>query len=249
MEDLGAVGGHLQGLLAGEGLDAPGGGDDARVGGEQAVDVRVDLAHVGVEGGGQRHGGGVGAAAAQRGDVLDLVDALEAGDDGDGPHLDGAGDALGDDADDGGAPVPGVGQDPGLGAGVGAGGYAQLAHGHGQQGHGDALAGGQEDVHLAGGRVVGQGVGHVEQVVGGVAHGGDDDDDGVARPARGGDAPGDAPHRLDVGDGRTAVLLHDQCHGAPLGSFRAVTAGRGPAWAADASGREAAHDGVATSPA
>jgi len=71
----------------------------------------------------------------------------------------------------------------------------------------------------------------------------------VAPPARGGDAPGDAPHRLDVGDGRTAVLLHDQCHGAPLGSFRAVTAGRGPAWAADASGREAAHDGVATSPA
>jgi len=38
-EVLGAVGGQLQGLLAGERLDALGGGDDAGVGGEQAVDV------------------------------------------------------------------------------------------------------------------------------------------------------------------------------------------------------------------
>ena len=65
VEDLGAVGGQLQGLLAGEGLDALGGGDDAGVGGEQAVDVGVDLADVGVEGGGQGDGGGVGAAASR----------------------------------------------------------------------------------------------------------------------------------------------------------------------------------------
>ena len=115
VEDLGAVGGHLEGLLAGDGLDAAGGGDDARVRGEQAVNVGVDLADVGVEGGGQRDGGGVGAAASQGGDVLDLVDALESGDDGDGAHLDGAGDALGQDADDAGAAVLGVGEDAGLG--------------------------------------------------------------------------------------------------------------------------------------
>ena len=43
-----------------------------------AVDVGVDLADVGLERGGQRDGGGVGSAAAERGDVLAvLADALE----------------------------------------------------------------------------------------------------------------------------------------------------------------------------
>ena len=57
-------------------------GHDARVGGEHAVDVGVDLADVGAERGRQRDGGGVRAAAAERGDVLRvLADALEAGDD------------------------------------------------------------------------------------------------------------------------------------------------------------------------
>ena len=45
-------------------------GDDPRVGAEHAGDVGVDLAHLGVHGGGERDGGGVGAAAAERGDVL-----------------------------------------------------------------------------------------------------------------------------------------------------------------------------------
>ena len=57
-------------------------GHDPRVGGEDAVDVGVDLADLGPERGGQRHRGGVGAAAAERGDVLGvLADALEAGHD------------------------------------------------------------------------------------------------------------------------------------------------------------------------
>ena len=44
-------------------------GHDARVGGVDAVDVGVDLAGVGVEDGGEGDGGGVGAAAAEGGDV------------------------------------------------------------------------------------------------------------------------------------------------------------------------------------
>ena len=227
VKDLGAVGGHLEGLLAGERLDALGGRHDAGVSGEQAVDVGVDLAHVGVEGGGQRHSGRVRAAAAEGGGVLDLVDALESRDDGDRASLDGAGDALGQNADDRGAPVLGVGQDTRLGAGVGAGRDAELAHRHGEQGHRDALTGGQEDVHLTGGRLRGQGAGHVEELVGGVAHGGDDHDDGVAGLARGDDALGDASHRLNVADGRAAVLLHDQCHVALLGAGLQTTARRG----------------------
>ena len=219
VEDLGAVGGQLQGLLAGEGLDALGGGDDAGVGGEQAVDVGVDLADVGVEGRGQGNRGRVGAAAPQGGGVLDLVDALEAGDDGDRAGLDGAGHTLGQHADDGGLAVLGVGEDAGLGAGVGARRDAELGDGHGEQGHGDALTGGQQDVHLAGGGVGGQGGGLVEELVGRVPHRGDDDDDRVTGLAGGDDAPGDAPHRVDVADGRAAVLLDDQCHKALLGSW------------------------------
>ena len=219
VEDLGAVSGQLQGLLAGEGLDALSGGDDAGVSGEQAVDVGVDLADVGVEGRGQGDRGRVGAAAPQGGGVLDLVDALEAGDDGDRAGLDGAGHALGQHADDGGPAVLGVGEDAGLGAGVGARRDAELGDGHGEQGHGDALTGGQQDVHLAGGGVGGQGGGLVKELVGRVPHRGDDDDDRVTGLAGGDDAPGDAPHRVDVADGRAAVLLDDQCHKALLGSW------------------------------
>ena len=57
VEDLGTVSGHFQGFFLGEGAQAVGLGDDARVGGEEAVDVRVDFAHVGVEGCGEGDGG------------------------------------------------------------------------------------------------------------------------------------------------------------------------------------------------
>ena len=81
-EHLGAGRGQLEHLLVGDGVEPPGVRDDPRVGGEDAVDVGVDLADVGAQRGGQRDGGGVGAAAAERGDVLGvLADALEAGDD------------------------------------------------------------------------------------------------------------------------------------------------------------------------
>ena len=79
-EDLRAGGGHLEHLVVGDVVDLARLGDQARVGGVDAVDVRVDLADVGVQGVGQGHGGGVGAAAAERRDVLLGGDALEAGD-------------------------------------------------------------------------------------------------------------------------------------------------------------------------
>ena len=212
VEDFGAVRSHFQGFFLGEGAQAVGLGDDARVGGEEAVDVRVDFAHVGVEGGGEGDGGRVGAAAAEGGHVVVFGDALEAGDDGDLSVPDGAGDALGDHADDLGGAEVAVGLDARLGARVGAGFDAEFVDGHRQQGHGDAFAGGQEDVHLALGRVVGESGRRVEEVVRRVAHGRYDDNDAVSRVVRVHDALGDALHGLGVGDGRTAVLLHDQCH-------------------------------------
>jgi hypothetical protein len=49
-------------------------------------------------------------------------------------------------------------------------------------------------------------------VVGGVAHGGDDDAHGVAVLARLDDAVGDPLDAVGVGHGGAAVLLHDQAH-------------------------------------
>ena len=82
VQDLGAAGGELEHLLVGDPVELAGGRDDPRVGGEDAVDVGVDLADVGLQRRGQRHRGGVGAAATEGGDLLGvLADALEAGHD------------------------------------------------------------------------------------------------------------------------------------------------------------------------
>src|SRR5699024_1866999 len=101
VQDLRPVRGQLQGLLGGDAVDAPCAGHDPRVGGEQTIDVGVDLADCGTEPGRERHGGGVRAAAAQRGDVVgELGDALEAGDDRHRTVVQGALDAAGGDVDD-----------------------------------------------------------------------------------------------------------------------------------------------------
>ena len=72
---------HLEHLLEADGVKTSGIGDDARVGGEDTVDVGVNLAHVGVQCGGKCDGGGVRPTTAQGGDVLAvLADALETGD-------------------------------------------------------------------------------------------------------------------------------------------------------------------------
>jgi hypothetical protein len=64
-------------------MELPGARDEPRVGGEDAVHVRVDLACVGAESGGERDRRRVRAAAAERRDVEVGGDALEAGDEDD----------------------------------------------------------------------------------------------------------------------------------------------------------------------
>ena len=122
-----------------------------RVGGEDAVDVGVDLADLGAERRGQGDGRGVGGAAAERGDVLGVLrDALEAGDDRDGalrrarasirPGVMSMILAL---------PCARVGDDAGLGAGERPGRVAEVGDRHREQRHRDPLAGGQQHVELA----------------------------------------------------------------------------------------------------
>ena len=111
VEDLRAGGRHLQHLLGGDVVELAGGRHEPRVGGEDAVDVGVDLADLGAERGGERHRGGVGAAAAERGDLLGvLADALEAGHDRDRAVVDRLGSIRpGRDVDDLGPAVRRVG--------------------------------------------------------------------------------------------------------------------------------------------
>ena len=89
-------------------------------------------------------------------------------------------------------------------------GHPEVVQGHGQQGHGLALAGGDQHVHLparAGGRDLG---GQVEQLVGLLAHGADDDDHLVAAPAGPGHVVGHGAYAIGVGDRGAPELLHEQ---------------------------------------
>ncbi|SKF62261.1 Uncharacterised protein [Mycobacteroides abscessus subsp. abscessus] len=152
MQDLGAIGGHLEHFLVADLGDAPSPRDDARVGSEDAVDVGVDLAEGRTQGIGEGDGGRVGGTAAQGGDVLGVLgDALEAGHDDDAALVEGTLDAAGGDVDDAGIAVGARGDHPGLRTGVAAGLRAQVGQGHGQQRGRLALTGGQQHVEFAGG--------------------------------------------------------------------------------------------------
>ena len=58
-------------------------------------------------------------------------------------------------------------------------------------------------------------VGEPHEVVGGLAHGRDDDHDVVAGAAGPHDVVGDGPDAVGVGDRGAAELLHEQAHGRP----------------------------------
>ena len=214
VQDLGAGRRHLEHLLGGDAVELAGGRDDPRVGGEDAVDVGVDLADLGAQRGGQRDRGGVGGAAAQRGDVLGVLgDALEAGDDRDRAVAD---------------RVPRSG--PGVMSMILALPCAEsvitpacepvndcalwpsCGDRHREQRHRDPLAGGEQHVELARRRQRRHLLGEVAQLVGGVAHRRDDDDDVVAGLAGVDDALRDALDAGGISDGRAAVLLDDDAH-------------------------------------
>ena len=122
----------------------------------------------------------------------------------------------GRDLDDAGLAVHRSGDDAGLRAGERLGLEAQRVDRHGQQRHRDALAGAEEHVELPARRHRDDLLGELDQLVGGVAHGRDDDGDVVAGLLGVDDAFGDPLDPLGVGDGGAAVFLHDETHGGPL---------------------------------
>ena len=142
-------------------------------------------------------------------------DALEAGDEDDLAVVHGLLDARRVDVEDARLHVHRVGDDAGLRAGEAHGVVAEAVDRHGEQGAADALAGGEEHVHLALGRVGGDLAGELEELVGGVATGAHDRADAVALLERGDDAPRHVADAGGVGDRRATVLLDDDRQGEP----------------------------------
>ena len=212
MHHTGAEARQLEHLVVADRREAPGGGKDPRIGCVDAVDVGVDLADVGAQHGGKRHGGGVGAAAAERRDVAMLVDPLEAGGDHDPAVVEELHDVVGGDRLDPGLRVGAVGADADLSAGQAHRLLAERLDRHREQGHAHLLAGGEKHVHLAGAGALGDLLGEIDKDVGLVPHGTDHDDDLVAALVPGHRFARCRHDLLRVGDARSAELLDHQGH-------------------------------------
>ena len=208
-----AGGRHLEHLVEADARQLAGAGDDARVGGVDAEDVGVDLAVVGAERGGERHGGRVGAAAAERRHLERRRDALEAGDEHDRALVERLVDPARAHLDDLGLAVHGVGDDPRLRAGEGDRLVAEVVDHHRGERARDPLSDRDEHVELARVRRGRDLLGELEQLVGRVPHRGEDADDAMAFLARGDEPRGDPLQLHRVGDGGAAELHH---HGAEL---------------------------------
>ena len=82
LQNLGAERRHFQHFFKSDPLHTARFRHDARIGGVDAIDVRIDVAAIRLDGGGERDGAGVGAAPAQRRDAAGfLVQSLKTGDD------------------------------------------------------------------------------------------------------------------------------------------------------------------------
>ena len=186
-------------------------GDDARIGGVDAVDVGVDVAAVGLQ---PRRDGDrrrVGAAAPERGDAAVLADPLETGDDRDRARFQcfvegGRFDRL----------DPGIAVDPGgaeqLPAHETARVEADRLEGHREEAGGDLLARGDDHVIFL--IVMGHGgfAAQLNQPVGLPGHGGDHDQHLIAGLDLALDAAGDAADPLDPGHRGAAEFHHDAGH-------------------------------------
>ena len=204
-----AGGGHLEHLVEGDDVELAGVGHDARVGAEHAGDVGVDLALVGADGGRERDGGGVRAAAAERRDVLGGAHALESGDQHNGVLVERRADAIGADFEDAGLRVARICDDARLRSRQRDRSMTEIVDGHGTQRTRNPLSGGEEHVHLP--RVGLRG--HLERVgdqpVGLLAARAEHGDDARALLALGDDALRGALEPPRIGDGRSSELHDD----------------------------------------
>ena len=149
MHDPSALCGEFQHLFIGDVVELASVPFNAGVRGEDAVDIGVDFGALGVNGGGQCHGGRVGSSAAQGREVGVGAHALEARDNDHVVALEFLPDAGSVDAGDASAVEGVVGVDAGLGAGEGDRRVAEFAQGEGEQRAADDFASGEQHVVFA----------------------------------------------------------------------------------------------------
>ena len=206
------VAGHLQHFFIAHLSQKSGLRNQARIGAVNAFNVSVYLANRGAEAGGEGDGGGVRATPAQGGGVHIGGNALEAGDDDHTAFFQLFDHPVGIYLEDAGAAESGVSADAGLGAAEADGGTAHGVQRHGEEGGGDHLPGGEEHVEFAVGRFLGNLVSQGNQLVGGVTHCRNDDDDLIAGVPRTDDAPRHVFYLLGISDRGAAVFLNDDGH-------------------------------------
>ncbi|MPM15098.1 hypothetical protein SDC9_61464 [bioreactor metagenome] len=212
MEHLGSLTGQLQHLVIGDLAELPGVRHDTGIGGIDAVHIRENLAQLGMERRRQRHGAGVRAAPAQSRDVSGAVDALKARHQDDAVLVQLRQDAFRVDPFDAGVAVYGRGLHPCLPPGQRHAAQAAPLQLHGAQGNRNLFAGGQQHVHLPAG---GAGVDLLRlgnQVVGGVALGGQHHDHIVSGLIGLFDNAGHMADTLGVLYRTSAKFLHNQTH-------------------------------------
>ena len=146
VKDFGSPKCHVEKRWIAEAVNVVGGFHNIGVGGMNAVDIFQNLAALGLEMGGERHGGGVRTAAAERCDTARLLmDALKTGDDCDFLALLEALDQFGAvDAGDAGRGMRFAGLDRNLPALPRAGIDADVLERDRQQAGGDLLTGGND---------------------------------------------------------------------------------------------------------
>ena len=175
LQHLGALRRHLQHFFVGDSTELAGFRNDPRIARIDAVDIGEDIAAIGLERRRERHGGGVGAAAAERGHPPARPDSLKPGDDGDLPLGQAAADLVDLDRLDARLAVHAVGADRDLPAEPGARVDAEILQRQRQQTRGHLLARRDHDVVFA--RVVqaARVARPVDQLVGRPGHRRDDD--------------------------------------------------------------------------
>ena len=210
LHDLGALVGELEHLLVADQGQLPGGGLETGIGGEDAAHVREDLAAVGMQPRRERDGRRVRASAPERGRLAlvacRLAQPLEAGDDDDLARVELGPDPAWLDAGDPRLAVTAVSGDPRQRDRR----DAECVERHRQQSRALVLSGREEDVELARVGLVRDRAGEREELVGRVAHRGDDDDELGSPGTLTRDPPRHAPDAMGVGERRTTVFLHDE---------------------------------------
>ena len=213
MEDLGTQAGQFQHFVKGDLIQLSGTLNVSGICCVHAVHVGVNLAQVCLQGSSQSNGGRIGTAAAQGSDVVKLVQALETGNDDDGVVSVQLGlDTLGADLLDLCAAVAAVGLETSLPAGEGNGRITQSLDGHGAQGAGHLLAGGQQHIHLTLGCLGVDLHCLCNELIRGLTLGGEDGHHLVTLTVGIGDDAGNVFQPLLIGHRGAAKFLYDQSH-------------------------------------